>query len=154
MAWAFEVFASFDSFFDGGFWVIYVAVFFFIFGYFGARGSFDDPVKKGLELTGWSMLWGFILALTGIPSMWVGVWLIIGYGFLLKRWEKMKWQKWIVSFVSLCINFSVLVLVPEIVRPIFVFGLVVLNIFVVSEKKIRGNSKKENEESEKKEKKK
>jgi len=146
-------FAGFDSFHFGIFSALGLLMFLFAFSYAAYRGREENPMQLAAEVTIYVMVFALALDFMNVPSLIVGILIIIAYEFISKHLCKTRFRVWIEGFISLWIFLIIFALVGEYLRPIIgVIGLVIF--FAMSEVRVREKKKEDELESAKKEEKK
>ncbi len=150
MAWGIEAFAFFDPFYWGAEGVILSFILWTIFAYLGSRGSSEKPLEEAMQVVGYTFGVGLLLDFMAIPSLWVAVGMTIGYVLATRYVVKWDWSKTIFILVTIFINFSILVLLPDSLRSIFLWGVLIMMLLFLSQERIRRKKIKEETKSEKK----
>jgi hypothetical protein len=139
MAWGIEAFAMFDPFYWGAYGVVYSFVVWTLFAYISFRGSSEKPLEESMQLMGYTFGAGLLLDFMGIPALWVGVGTIIAYVLGAKYILKWNWRKTIFVLTTITINLSISALVSEPVKSIYLWGVLIGLMFIVSQQRIREN---------------
>jgi len=113
-----------------------------VFAYVSRRGYSDKPFEEALEIVGVSYLITFILSIFGFPPLIAAIGLIVAFSLIQKFMFKTEFRPWLVSFVSLCIVFGMVILIDESVRTLFMWGVTIPYFFIMGE---IANRKKKNE---------
>lgn len=137
MAWGIEAFAYFDPFYWGAGGVIYGFIVWTIFAYLSARGSSEKPLEEAMQVVGYSFGLGLLMDFMMIPSMWVGIGMIVAYVYSTKYVLKWNWRKTIFVLTSVSINLTISALVSEPVKSIFLWGVIILVLLLMSQQRVR-----------------
>jgi len=147
MVWGLELISGFNPFPFGPMAIIGALIFFFIFSYILNRNK-PNPVEISLEITGYSLLIGFILVLLALPPLYLGVGFILGYILVNKHVSKLKANfEWFFSVFYLIIIFTIYALLDDFTR---LYWLIFVIVFMVALSELERYEKKSEKEKPKK----
>ena len=110
-----------------------------LFAYLSSRGSTDKPLEEALQIIGYTFGVGLLMDFMGIPSLWVGIGLLIAYILATKYVVKWNWGKTIFVMGTISVNLGISAMMPGSVAPIFLWGVILLMLFIRSQERIRRN---------------
>ncbi|VVB75953.1 Uncharacterised protein [uncultured archaeon] len=129
-------FAGFDSFHFGLLSALGLLMFLFAFSYAAYRGREENPMQLAAEVSIYVMVFALALDFMNVPSLIVGILIILAYELISKHLCKTRFRVWVEGFISLWILLTIFALVGEYLRPIIgVIGLVIF--FAMSEVRVR-----------------
>ena len=139
MAWGFESFVYWDPFYWGPQALVMNFIIWTLFAYLSARGASDKPLEEAMQVMGYTFGAGLLMDFMGFPSMWVGILLLVSYVFATKYVVKWTWGKTAFVMGTISVNLGVSSIVAEPVKPIFLWGVILLMLFLRSQERIRKN---------------
>ncbi len=139
MPWGLETFVYWDPFYWGPTGLIMSFIIWTLFAYLSARGASDKPLEEAMQVMGYTFGIGLLMAFMGIPSMWVGILLLVSYILATKYVVKWTWGKTIFVMGTISVNLGISSMMPGSVAPIFLWGVILLMLFIRSQERIRRN---------------
>ena len=139
MAWGLEAFVYWDPFYWGAQALIMNFIIWSLFAYLSARGSTEKPFEEAMQVIGYTFGAGLLMDFMMIPSMWVGIGMLLSYILATKYVVKWTWGKTIFVIGTISVNLGMSTMLPRSVAPIFLWGVVMLMLFLRSEESIRRN---------------
>ena len=150
MPWGLENFVYWDPFYWGAHGLIMGFIIWTLFAYLSSRGSSEKPLEEAMQIIGYTFGVGLLMDFMGIPSFWVGIGLLFAYIFATRYVVKWNWGKTIFVIGTISVNLGISALMPGSVAPIFLWGVILLMLFLRSQERIRRNKINEEKKSEKK----
>ena len=139
MAWGFANFVFWDPFYWGPTGLIMNFIIWTLFAYLSSRGATDKPLEEAMQVMGYTFGAGLLMDFMRIPSMIVGISLLLSYIFATKYVVKWTWGKTFFVIGTISINLGMSTMMPRSVAPIFLWGVVMLMLFIRSQERIRKN---------------
>ena len=152
MAWGLEVFAYYDPFYWGPQNLILNFLIWTLFAYFSARGTSEKPFEDAMQLMGYVFGLGLLMDFMMIPSMWVGIGMILSYVHATKYVLMWYWRQTIFILTTISISLGISALVSEPVQSIFLWGIVLTLFLILSQARLRSKRIPIEEKSEEKKK--
>jgi hypothetical protein len=139
MAWGFESFVYWDPFYWGAEALVMNFIIWTLFAYLSARGASEKPLEEAMQVMGYTFGAGLLMDFIGLPSMWVGIFLLVSYILATKYVVKWTWGKTVFVMGTITVNLGMSTMMPKSVAPIFLWGVVMLMLFIRSQERIRKN---------------
>ncbi len=139
MAWGFEYFVYWDPFYWGAQGLIMNFIIWTLFAYLSARGASDKPLEDAMRVMGYTFGAGLLMDFMLFPSMIVGLGMIVAYILATKYVVKWNWGITVFVMVTVSINLWISAIVAEPVKSIFLWGVILLMLFIRSQERIRKN---------------
>jgi len=139
MAWGFANFVFWDPFYWGPTGLIMNFIIWTLFAYLSSRGATDKPLEEAMQVIGYTFGVGLLMDFMMIPSMWVGILLLVSYILATKYVVKWTWGKTVFVMGTITVNLGISSLMPGSVAPIFLWGVILMMLFLRSQERIRRN---------------
>ena len=150
MAWGLETFVYWDPFYWGANALIMNFIIWMLFAYLTRRGNTAKPLEEAMQVIGYTFGVGLLMDFMGIPSMWVGILLLVAYILATKYVVKWNWKETIFVMGTISVNLGMSSLLPGSVAPIFLWWVIMVMLFLRSQEKIRRKKIEAEKKSEKK----
>lgn len=137
MPWGIENFVYWDPFYWGPQGLIMNFIIWTLFAYLSGRGSSDKPLEDAMQIMGYCFGMGLLMDFMGIPSLFVGWGMLGTYLLATKYVVKWNWGRTLFVAGTITFNLSISSILPPMVSPIYLWGVIMGMLFLRSQERIR-----------------
>ncbi|HPM85743.1 MAG: hypothetical protein PHY04_02225 [Candidatus ainarchaeum sp.] len=149
MAWGLEFLAYLDPFYWGAGGVIFNFFIWSAFAYLGSRGDASKPLEQAMQIIGYVFGLGLLMDFMMLPSMWVGVGMVLSYVYSTKYVLKWDWRRTFFILLIVLLSVGLAAFVSEPVRWVFLIIIMLGSFWVIGQSKFRSKKILAQEKSEK-----
>jgi hypothetical protein len=137
MAWGLEFLAYLDPFYWGAGGVIFNFFIWSAFAYLGSRGDASKPLEQAMQIIGYVFGLGLLMDFMMLPSMWVGVGMVLSYVYSTKYVLKWDWRRTFFILLIVLLSVGLAAFVSEPVRWVFLIIIMLGSFWVIGQSKFR-----------------
>ena len=138
-AWGLERLVFWDPFYWGAEGLILNFIIWTLFAYLSARGASDKPLEEAMQVIGYTFGVGLLMDFMRIPSLWVGIGLLLAYILATQYVVKWSWGRTFFVMGTISVNLGMSNLLPNSVAPIYLWGVILMMLFIRSQERVRRN---------------
>jgi hypothetical protein len=137
MAWGLEFLAYLDPFYWGAGGVIFNFFIWSAFAYLGSRGDASKPLEQAMQIIGYVFGLGLLMDFMMLPSMWVGIGMVLSYVYSTKYVLKWDWRRTFFILLIVLLSVGLAAFVSEPVRWVFLIIIMLGSFWVIGQSKFR-----------------
>lgn len=149
MVWGFEFLAYLDPFYWGVSGVIFNFFIWSAFAYLGSRGDASKPLERAMQIIGYVFGLGLLMDFMMLPSMWVGLGMVLAYVYSTKYVLKWDWRRTFFILFIVLIIVGLAAFVSETVRWFFLIVILLGTFWIIGQSKMRSKKVIDQEKSDK-----